>query len=87
MTDRPPEPQPRLPRQPRAGHRQRAPEQVVTNDDLSKIMETNDEWIRDPRRDHRAAFAETDELLIDFAVAAGTAALADAGSTRPKWTR
>ena len=27
-----------------------APAQVVTNDDLSKIMDTSDEWIRSDRK-------------------------------------
>ena len=43
----PPERRRRLPRQPRAGHRQRPARRIVTNDDLSQIMDTNDEWIRD----------------------------------------
>ncbi|VVJ20309.1 3-oxoacyl-[acyl-carrier-protein] synthase [Amycolatopsis camponoti] len=55
------------------------PEKIVTNDDLSKIMETNDEWIRTRVGIIERRFAEKDELLTDFAVAAGTAALADAG--------
>jgi 3-oxoacyl-[acyl-carrier-protein] synthase-3 len=55
------------------------PAKIVTNDDLSKIMETNDEWIRTRVGIIERRFAEKDELLTDFAVAAGTAALADAG--------
>ena len=55
------------------------PEKVVTNDDLSKIMDTNDQWIRDRVGIVERRFAEKDELLVDFAVAAGKAALEDAG--------
>jgi 3-oxoacyl-[acyl-carrier-protein] synthase-3 len=55
------------------------PERIVTNDDLSKIMETNDEWIQTRVGIIERRFAEKGELLTDLAVAAGTAALADAG--------
>ncbi|MBB4685209.1 beta-ketoacyl-ACP synthase III [Amycolatopsis jiangsuensis] len=55
------------------------PDKVVTNDDLSQLMDTNDQWIRDRVGIIERRFAEKDELLVDFAVAAGTAALADAG--------
>jgi 3-oxoacyl-[acyl-carrier-protein] synthase-3 len=55
------------------------PERVVTNDDLSKIMDTNDQWIRDRVGIIERRFAEKDELLVDMAVAAGANALADAG--------
>lgn len=55
------------------------PDKIVTNDDLSQIMETNDQWIRDRVGIIERRFAEKDESLTDFAVAAGTAALADAG--------
>ena len=55
------------------------PDKVVTNDDLSKIMDTNDQWIRDRVGIVERRFAEKDELLVDFAVAAGKAALEDAG--------
>jgi 3-oxoacyl-[acyl-carrier-protein] synthase-3 len=55
------------------------PERVVTNDDLSQIMETNDQWIRDRVGIVERRFAEKDELLVDMAVTAGSNALADAG--------
>jgi 3-oxoacyl-[acyl-carrier-protein] synthase-3 len=55
------------------------PEKIVTNDDLSKIMDTNDEWIRTRVGIIERRFAEKNESLTDFAVAAGRAALADAG--------
>jgi 3-oxoacyl-[acyl-carrier-protein] synthase-3 len=55
------------------------PQKVVTNDDLSQLMDTNDQWIRDRVGIIERRFAEKDELLVDFAVAAGAAALEDAG--------
>ncbi|MEV4602531.1 beta-ketoacyl-ACP synthase III [Amycolatopsis sp. NPDC049253] len=55
------------------------PERVVTNDDLSQLMETNDQWIRERVGIIERRFGDKDELLVDFAVAAGTAALEDAG--------
>jgi 3-oxoacyl-[acyl-carrier-protein] synthase-3 len=55
------------------------PDKVVTNDDLSKIMETNDQWIRDRVGIIERRFAEKDELLVDMAVTAGKRALEDAG--------
>ncbi|WP_236788899.1 beta-ketoacyl-ACP synthase III [Amycolatopsis sp. GM8] len=54
------------------------PERVVTNDDLSETMDTNDKWIRDRVGIIERRFAEKDELLVDMAVTAGAAALADA---------
>lgn len=54
------------------------PEHVVTNDDLSKIMDTNDEWIRD-----RSGIAERrismDEGTSQMAAKAAGKALEDAG--------
>ncbi|WIX78691.1 beta-ketoacyl-ACP synthase III [Amycolatopsis carbonis] len=55
------------------------PERVVTNDDLSELMDTNDQWIRERVGIIERRFGNKDELLVDFAVAAGQAALADAG--------
>ena len=55
------------------------PERVVTNDDLSKVMDTSDQWIRDRVGIIERRFADKDELLVDMAVAAGTMALEDAG--------
>ncbi|GAT68264.1 ketoacyl-ACP synthase III [Planomonospora sp. ID91781] len=58
------------------GHYQ--PSKVVTNDDLSKTMETSDEWIRSRVgiQERRIAEAETE---IDLAVQAGGKALAASG--------
>lgn len=54
------------------------PDRVVTNDDLSQLMDTNDQWIRDRVGIIERRFGEKDETLVDYAVAAGAAALADA---------
>ncbi|MEV4514535.1 beta-ketoacyl-ACP synthase III [Dactylosporangium sp. NPDC049525] len=60
------------------GHYQ--PSQVVTNDDLSKVIETNDAWIRD-----RVGIAERrvagSESVADMATAAAGKALAASGLT------
>jgi 3-oxoacyl-[acyl-carrier-protein] synthase-3 len=55
------------------------PKKVVTNDDLAKVMDTNDEWIRDRVGIIERRAAEPEERLVDMAAAAGTAALTDAG--------
>ena len=55
------------------------PEKIVTNDDLSKIVDTNDEWIytRTGMRERR--IARDDQATSDLAAGAAKAALADAG--------
>src|SRR3954468_15570635 len=55
------------------------PERVVTNDDLSKVMDTTDQWIRERVGIVEGRFAEKDESAEDMAVVAGSKALADAG--------
>ncbi|WP_153030415.1 beta-ketoacyl-ACP synthase III [Amycolatopsis sp. YIM 10] len=55
------------------------PEKIVTNDDLSQLMDTSDQWIRDRVGIVERRFAEKDELLVDMAVSAGSRAVADAG--------
>jgi 3-oxoacyl-[acyl-carrier-protein] synthase-3 len=54
------------------------PERVVTNDDLSKIVDTSDEWIytRTGMRERR--IAREDQATSDLAAEAAQAALADA---------
>lgn len=54
------------------------PERVVTNDDLAKIVDTNDEWIyaRTGMRERR--IARDDQATSDLASEAAMAALADA---------
>ncbi|ATQ42783.1 beta-ketoacyl-ACP synthase III [Caulobacter mirabilis] len=57
------------------------PETVVTNDDLSKVVDTSDDWIRERtgiRRRHRA---NDDQAVSDLAVEAAKKALAEAGKT------
>ncbi len=57
------------------------PEQVVTNDDLAKFVDTTDEWIVERtgiRKRHRA---RDDEPTSDLATEAARRALADAGKT------
>lgn len=55
------------------------PEKVVTNEDLSKIVDTSDEWIytRTGMRERR--IARDDQATSDLAAAAAETALADAG--------
>lgn len=55
------------------------PDRVVTNDDLSQTIDTNDQWIRDRVGIIERRFADTDEKLVDMAVNAGSKAVADAG--------
>ncbi|HEX3789020.1 MAG TPA: beta-ketoacyl-ACP synthase III [Pseudonocardiaceae bacterium] len=55
------------------------PEQIITNDDLSKVMDTNDEWIRDRVGIIERRRVRPDETLVDMATTAGANALADAG--------
>ncbi|MDE6398380.1 MAG: ketoacyl-ACP synthase III [Clostridiales bacterium] len=61
-----------------AGTGSALPEKVVTNDDLGKIMDTNDEWIR-TRTGIRNRRVLTGETLTELSARAGAAALADAG--------
>ena len=55
------------------------PDRVVTNDELSTRMDTNDEWIRSRVGIIERRFAPPELSLPDMAVAAGEKALADAG--------
>ena len=55
------------------------PEQRVTNDDLSKIMDTTDQWIRERVGIIERRFADKDESAEDMAVVAGSRAIVDAG--------
>lgn len=60
-----------------AGTGSALPEKVVSNDDLSKLMETSDEWIR-TRTGIGNRRVLTDETLTDLSAAAGLSALKDA---------
>ena len=62
-----------------AGHY--VPERILTNDDLSKIVETDDEWIRSRTGIVERRLARADEYTSDMATAAARMALADAHVT------
>src|SRR5882757_9963396 len=55
------------------------PDQVVTNDDLAKRVDTNDQWIRERVGIVSRRIADKDTLLVDMAADAGSKAVADAG--------
>lgn len=57
------------------------PEQVVTNADLTKIVDTSDEWIIERTGIRQRHKARDDEPTSDLAVKAAERALADAGKT------
>ena len=52
-----------------------APEGVLTNDDLSKIVETNDQWIRERTGIHQRHIAGDDQFPSTLAVEAAVKAL------------
>jgi 3-oxoacyl-[acyl-carrier-protein] synthase-3 len=56
-----------------------APERIVTNDDLAKIMDTSDEWVRKMTGIAARRWARKDETLADMAVAAAMSAIDHAG--------
>jgi len=56
-----------------------APERVVTNDDLAKIVDTSDEWIRTRTGIRERRYAADDEALSDVAFPAAQLALERAG--------
>jgi 3-oxoacyl-[acyl-carrier-protein] synthase-3 len=55
------------------------PGKVVTNHDLSKMVDTSDEWIVQRTGIHERRFVEDGETTSDMALAAAQAALDDAG--------
>lgn len=57
------------------------PENVVTNDELAKRVDTSDEWIRQRTGIHERRIAAEGEKTSDLAIAAAEAALASAGIT------
>jgi len=57
------------------------PEQVVTNEDLAKFVDTSDEWIRERTGIEQRHKVRDDEPVSDLAVAAARKALAAAGRT------
>lgn len=56
------------------------PEKIVTNDDLSKIVETNDEWIA-KRVGVKRRHISTGETAADMGLKAAERALGNAGIT------
>jgi 3-oxoacyl-[acyl-carrier-protein] synthase III len=57
------------------------PEQIVTNDDLAKFVDTTDEWIVERTGIKKRHRAREDEPTSDLATEAARRALADAGKT------
>lgn len=55
------------------------PERVVTNHDLSKVMDTNDEWIRERVGIIERRFGDEKDTVVSMAVEAGAKAIAAAG--------
>ncbi|HVH23625.1 MAG TPA: 3-oxoacyl-ACP synthase, partial [Pseudonocardia sp.] len=55
------------------------PDNVVTNDDLSERMDTNDQWIRERVGIQSRRIAEDGTSLVDMASDAGARAVKDAG--------
>lgn len=55
------------------------PERVVTNDEWARTLDTSDEWIRTRTGIRERHFAAEGEATSDLAIAAGKAAIADAG--------
>ncbi|PLS02935.1 beta-ketoacyl-ACP synthase III [Neobacillus cucumis] len=57
------------------------PEKVITNQDLEKVMDTSDEWIRTRTGIEERRIAADDENTSDMAFAAAQKAIQDAGIT------
>ena len=55
------------------------PDRVVTNDELAKVVDTSDEWIRSRVGIESRRIAADDETVTDIAEAAGAKALAASG--------
>jgi 3-oxoacyl-[acyl-carrier-protein] synthase-3 len=62
-----------------AGTGSYVPDQVVTNEDLSKIVDTNDKWISTRTGIRERRFASDEEAASDLGIEAARRALADAG--------
>ena len=56
------------------------PDRVMTNDDLAKIVETSDEWIKERTGIRRRHIAAEDQATSDLALHAARAALDSAGA-------
>jgi 3-oxoacyl-[acyl-carrier-protein] synthase-3 len=55
------------------------PEKIVTNDDMAKIVDTSDDWIRTRTGISERRFAAAEETTSDMATAAGKRALESSG--------
>ncbi len=68
-----------------AGHGHYVPENIVTNDDLAKLMTTNDEWITErtgiKQRHHRKNRNDSEETTAYLGFKAAEKAIASAGLT------
>ncbi len=62
-----------------AGTGRAVPEKVLTNADLSKMVETSDEWITSRTGIRERRVVQEGDVLSDFCVRAAVPALADAG--------
>lgn len=62
-----------------AGMGAHLPPRVVTNDDLTKVLDTSDEWIRTRTGIRERHIADPEIATSDLAVEAGKAALTEAG--------
>lgn len=58
-----------------------APEKILTNKDIEKLVETNDEWIQNRLGIKRRHIASENEATSDLAYQAGQKAIDDAGLT------
>jgi 3-oxoacyl-[acyl-carrier-protein] synthase-3 len=56
------------------------PARVMTNEDMAKLVDTSDEWIRERTGIRERRFAAQDEALSDIALPAVREALAEAGA-------
>jgi 3-oxoacyl-[acyl-carrier-protein] synthase-3 len=57
------------------------PDRIVTNDELSRTIDTSDEWIRERTGIRQRHFASKDETTAYMGTKAAAAALSDAGAT------
>lgn len=55
------------------------PKRVMTNDDLARLVDTSDEWIRERTGIEQRHIAEPDEITSDLGIAASKQALVRAG--------
>ena len=64
-----------------AGTGSYVPQKIMTNEDLSKIVDTSDEWIRTRSGIESRRFAAEDQKTSDLAIMAAQEALENAGLT------